>query len=447
MRLLTLWGVAAGERAFWPDLAGVDEALQPWASPNPSSAPFAAPPAERFETMQDARPFLFRSPSTGRRAVLCLNQKVSSVAWKLLLLRAHPALGIVNGTPISVPHRAPAEPDPAFRLALADRSVPRLLFVRNPYSRLLSGYLDKIVAKGGMCARRPARPLRHAARLDHRGRVRARLPAPWRRRARSHFRPRGYVRGSGFGPFVNAVIAAHGAGQLNVHYSPLSEHCLLPAGMRYDFALKIEQLDQWYAPVAHALGVSRAAESGWGARSAWREYGARLAPLPGAGDCFYHPPRVPCSAALRLVPRGDVAMPVPSAEPCNATRARAHTTGADRQLRAHYTPELARAVSEWAAADLRMFEYPAWDGALSAEAYMRALGAEPCLERRRLQLSLRRSVCPPPAWRPAAETDDREPRGTIVDSGGSSGREPSGGTLSRAEPDTVHARPTTPSLF
>ena len=38
-----------------------------------------------------------------------------------------------------------------------------------------------------------------------------------------------------------------------------------------------------------------------------------------------------------------------------------HATGSDGRLDEFYTPELARAVSEWAKADLEECGYPAWD--------------------------------------------------------------------------------------
>ena len=49
-------------------------------------------------------------------------------------------------------------------------------------------------------------------------------------------------------------------------------------------------------------------------------------------------------------------------------------TGSDGRLDEFYTPELARAVSEWAKADLEEFGYPAWDG-VDGAGYLRRISA------------------------------------------------------------------------
>ena len=51
-----------------------------------------------------------------------------------------------------------------------------------------------------------------------------------------------------------------------------------------------------------------------------------------------------------------------------------HATGSDGRLDEFYTPELARAVSEWAKADLEEFGYAAWDG-VDGAGYLRRISA------------------------------------------------------------------------
>ena len=56
------------------------------------------------------------------------------------------------------------------------------------------------------------------------------------------------------------------------------------------------------------------------------------------------------------------------------TMGTSHATGSDSRLDEFYTPELARAVSEWAKADLEEFGYPAWDG-VDGAGYVRRISA------------------------------------------------------------------------
>merc|ERR1719181_1386625 len=92
--------------------------------------------------MIDGKPFLFQSPAQpDHKAFVCLNEKVGSTTWKLALLRAGPHTKFHNLT-VS-PHGAPAKP--TCGKYSKDVAVPRFMMVRNPYSRLLSGFMDKCV--------------------------------------------------------------------------------------------------------------------------------------------------------------------------------------------------------------------------------------------------------------------------------------------------------------
>ena len=293
-------------------------------------APFRAPAHPRAALpcttkMNGGQPFLFQSPERpDRKAFLCLNQKTGSTTWKLALLRAGPHTKFHNLT-VS-PHGAPAKP--TCGKYSKDVAVPRFMMVRNPYSRLLSAYMDKCVDAratevlpgdvGEICI----------ANKDSKDTAAA------------------------FPAFVAAVIDED-PDLLDGQFSLLSEHCHVDAG--YDYYLPTEQIVHWYAPFVAALDLGEAVRTGWDLSTQWwRNDGSK---------CFYHPPGLRCDGA----PLGTVRAGALSGDSF-------HATGSDGRLDEFYTPELARAVSEWAKADLEEFGYPAWDG-VDGAGYLRRISA------------------------------------------------------------------------
>merc|ERR1719181_322973 len=275
--------------------------------------------------MIDGKPFLFQSPAQpDHKAFVCLNEKVGSTTWKLALLRAGPHTKFHNLT-VS-PHGAPAKP--TCGKYSKDVAVPRFMMVRNPYSRLLSGFMDKCVGTASDKLHVGLLPSGFA------GHVCASIDDPVR----------------AFPAFVAAVIDED-PDRLNGHFSLLSEHCHVDAG--YDYYLPTEQTVHWYEPFVAALDLGEAVRTGWDLSTQWwRNDGSK---------CFYHPPGLRCDGA----PLGTVRAGALSGDSF-------HATGSDARLGEFYTPELARAVSEWAKADLEEFGYPAWDG-VDGAGYLRRI--------------------------------------------------------------------------
>ena len=121
---------------------------------------------------------------------------------------------------------------------VADPSALRFMWVRNPYARLLSGFLDKAVS-----TRAP-----HFIRM-----INNEYGGPYNSTPAE------------FGRFVERIIAMRAQNiPIDAHFSPLTEHCGINKGMRYNFYLKVEEADVWYVDLVSFLGLDEAASSGWG---------------------------------------------------------------------------------------------------------------------------------------------------------------------------------------
>ena len=120
-----------------------------------------------------------------------------------------------------------------------------------PQDRLLSGFLDKMQLQ---------------RKAD---------------RAPAHFLP-----GGTFEEFVRNLTSLERPRLADIHFRPASRQCGLPFGMRYDYALKVEEMAQWYEPLVRLLGLETTVQSGWNRTTKWWR---------GSGECFYAPPRRSCS--------------------------------------------------------------------------------------------------------------------------------------------------------
>jgi hypothetical protein len=121
---------------------------------------------------------------------------------------------------------------------VSDPSALRFMWVRNPYSRLLSGFLDK------------------AVNAPEWWQIRFRI---WEFGGPYGDSPDEFLR------FVKTMLKMHSEGKhIDPHFSPQVEHCGLPQGMRYDFYLKVEEMEEWYADLIHILGMEKTVSSGWG---------------------------------------------------------------------------------------------------------------------------------------------------------------------------------------
>jgi hypothetical protein len=113
-----------------------------------------------------------------------------------------------------------------------DKKRLRFIFVRNPYSRLLSGFLDKGV--------------HWVSRMksDYSGPYKA-TPADFKR-------------------FIRVLLARRNrGGRIDPHFELLSAACGIREGFQYNFYLKVEEMDVWYADFISLLGLGDAAATGW----------------------------------------------------------------------------------------------------------------------------------------------------------------------------------------
>mmetsp|Transcript_30464 Transcript_30464/g.37672 ORF Transcript_30464/g.37672 Transcript_30464/m.37672 type:complete len:287 (+) Transcript_30464:192-1052(+) len=170
---------------------------------------------------QPGAPFLFKNYRTGKKAIICLTAKTGSTTWKQLLgegLGLNAAGKMVRRDRITVKPEARkalkyyeslsiqeimiGSPCRESREALADPAVKRFMFVKNPYARFLSGYLDKVEGK--------------------------RNPLP-------KFLPTGFHKGLGFSLFANSYLnMQRNKDKINSHFLPISSMCNIPQGMKYD---------------------------------------------------------------------------------------------------------------------------------------------------------------------------------------------------------------------
>jgi hypothetical protein len=230
---------------------------------------------EAQKTIRDGVPFVFKN-NDHKACVVCLSEKVGSTAWKLLFLKALAAQGrVAHFDSKQSPHKVAVAPLPPAEVALlvASPQVLRFMFVRDPYSRLLSGWLDK-------------------ASTAQRWRD-SRLPLPCgggsTKGGAGAFGC--YAVGQPFGHFVDVATAAS---LLNPHFELLSKHCLLDEGVVYDFFLKTEDVSLWYAPLVRTVGLEAAAANGWQTPTKF---------WPGQpGGCFMAPKGVACADTLSLAP-------------------------------------------------------------------------------------------------------------------------------------------------
>eukprot|EP00873_Tetraselmis_striata_P035729 jgi/Tetstr1/455993/TSEL_042771.t1 len=175
-------------------------------------------------------------PPSARRDVtsfLCLPYKNGSTRWKTMLIRAaYPAFaGNIDNHLINVmaPHLTKEQ---AFD-AVADRATIHMMWVRNPYARLLSAFLDKVLGK--------FRDLP----------ITAALGGPFEDSP------------SEFARFVRGVLDARSRGVVQeVHWQLQTETCGLSEGVKYHFYLKEEEVNTWYVELMSLFGLDGDARPG-----------------------------------------------------------------------------------------------------------------------------------------------------------------------------------------
>ena len=212
------------------------------------------------------------------------------------------------------------------------RPLEHLITVRNPYERILSAYLDKIVS------------LREAGR-------------------RVQLKPRGFSSNGTFAEFVAAAASERTPtnGLAAMHYGPITRYwrnccgdsdqqCRQGIHERYR-VLKIEEMAQWYAPIVRSLGLERDVLD----PKAWARTG-----------CFYREPNTTCSDSLLVKPL-EAPHAIRTESGCRAATYHTdrHDTRTCDRMSTYYTPEVAKMVTDYFRADLERFGYPEWDGDIS----------------------------------------------------------------------------------
>ena len=122
-----------------------------------------------------------------------------------------------------------------YRALLKDPEAVRIMWVRNPYERLLSGFLDK--ARPGMFLSGP-----------HYGGPYERSPEGFHRFVSDQFH------------ILKLVPSGLG---MNKHFRPQALQCGLQKGFQYDFILKADKMNEWYPDVVNMLALEGHVRYGW----------------------------------------------------------------------------------------------------------------------------------------------------------------------------------------
>lgn len=213
-------------------------------------------------------PYLFINQRTGQKAIFCLNQKAGSSTWKGLLLKNLDPICFLKLMNVSNVHKTvckyvKATSDSELEEAIKDKSVPRIMIIREPYGRLLSGYLDKIENRSYSVSYTPNYPYL-------------------------------YNKSTGFDGFVKLLSLAskYSYKGINRHFLPQSNKCFLDNNkFSYDYYLKMEHTDGWYEPIIQLLGLEDDVSTGWNFTTNWNPSGKSI--------CFHHSLNKTCDQMFR----------------------------------------------------------------------------------------------------------------------------------------------------
>ncbi|CAI5974000.1 unnamed protein product [Closterium sp. NIES-65] len=129
-------------------------ASSPSSRPSPLPLPPTSPPPPHFPPPTPQPPLHPAPPTEHLGLIYCFVEKVACTSWKMWLRAAH---GFSNLTDYNYTHHAhlngltlmyrDLDEDDAIR-QLTRRDLVKFVFVRNPFSRLLSAHADKLVNGG-----------------------------------------------------------------------------------------------------------------------------------------------------------------------------------------------------------------------------------------------------------------------------------------------------------
>jgi len=262
------------------------------------------------------RSHVFVSKKT-TQSVLCVPQKNGNIFWSLLLHKVYDPktsfeLPKKVGQGFQKKMELSSQKENTWYNWLEGLSIPRVMIVRNPYIRLLSGFLDKIHHESGR--KKFAKSFKFPAPLNFESFV-VWLAMHLRGRERSG-KPADY--------FVRHL------------FMPQTYHCLLPCGVNYTI-VKDEKSLSWYPCLLDKLNLTDAARTGWGDPPCF---------LSQSGDCNTNAwPDTTCENRDNVTTSGKV-----------------HSKHTETLMQAHYTSTAAKLVTMLFREDIENFGYQAWDG-------------------------------------------------------------------------------------
>ena len=167
-----------------------------------------------------------------------------NMGLKVINERGQP-FALHNGIPLPGTRAAHYDLPTKFE-ALGDNTVPRYMIVRDPYARVLSGFLEKILGQKGF--RREI------------GMVAEEVPSK---------------DPAGFQVFLDALDAKfkENPARIDPHFAPQSgigkypmrsSGCQIQEGFQYDYILKLEEISEWMADFIVMNGLEGRTRTGWG---------------------------------------------------------------------------------------------------------------------------------------------------------------------------------------
>lgn len=275
--------------------------------------------------MEAGRTFVYVTRS-GTNSLICLNAKSGSSAWLFALHMAHDEYRFRNGSRLLITAHnknlpRTVVPMPLYHAYLTPE-LSRFAIVRHPITRLLSGWLGKVVNT---------------------------------RRVNYHTAPLRFVSvgalNETFGAFVRHVVSNPLLVNLDVHFKLQSTQCAgIRPGVKPWRILRIEEVGAWYETLVCNLGISDIAGRGWETfatthlgsdirtgRPHFEGQSCMVRTVCGCRvDC-----QTPCTARSLVVEHSSF-------------------NDAYMYLQHYYTPQLAAVVNRWAAQDYAQFYYAPW---------------------------------------------------------------------------------------
>eukprot|EP00873_Tetraselmis_striata_P015730 jgi/Tetstr1/435994/TSEL_024875.t1 len=225
-------------------------------------------------------------------------------------------------------------------------------FSRNPYSRILSVYLNKVVGDCGDehhsskdiwkrgCGEWSVRP----GDLKY-----MKVPTVGKNDC-STLEECQRVQFAEFVKELHHVATRHGGPRLcemNHHLCPQAISCLKYPNT---YQLKLEREVVWYACLLQKFGLTELAASGW------EDFTGRSCFYHGG---HYHSESKSCEYSMHIHSRHTAKKLIEGSNPTGGT---IHSTGAFDLVETYFTPEVAQMVAELYKEDFETLHYPVWDG-------------------------------------------------------------------------------------